>query len=258
MEPYPRPFDSLAIHSDFQSHFRVARIRFKGPSANAFGSARLDDSSHTLQPELIVHRMMEFLFAPQVAFSSLYGDMTQQKLDLLQLSACQVAQTRTCPTKIMGSQAQDSSTPSSGLYDMPYCFRSDSISPDHSVLVHPAKDIALGDFGSDGPFINSSLYPRGHRHRPDMATLPDEVGDHPVFFPKLQVLHANAHRFCAAKPAAKKHGKDRTIAFPAQGLRARSSEKCLPLFDSQPVPDPHTQPLGTLDPGDAGGELGTQ
>ena len=35
--------------------------------------------------------MMEFLFAPQIAFSSLYGDMTQQKLDLLQLSACQVS-----------------------------------------------------------------------------------------------------------------------------------------------------------------------
>ena len=204
MEPYPCPFDSLAIHSDFQSHFRVARIRFKGPGANAFGSARLRDTSHTLQPELIVHRMMEFQFAPQVAFSSLYGDMTQQKLDLLQLSACQVAQTRTCPTKIMGSQAQDSSTPSSGFYDMPYCFRSDSISPDHSVPVHSAKDVTLGDPGSVGPFINGSFYPRRHRHRPNVPALSDKVGYYPVLFPELQIFHANAYRFGTAQSAAKK------------------------------------------------------
>jgi hypothetical protein len=93
MVPYPRPFDSLAIHSDFQSHFRVARIRFKGRGANAFGSARLHDISHTLQPELIVHRMMEFLFAAQVAFRRRYRHVTQEKLDLLQFSTSQVTQT---------------------------------------------------------------------------------------------------------------------------------------------------------------------
>jgi hypothetical protein len=88
-----------------------------------------------------------------------------------------------------------------------------------------------------------------------MPALSNEVGDYPVLVPELQILHPNTYRFGAAKPAAKKYGKDGTIAFPAQGLRTRSSQKCLPFFDSQPVPDPHTQLLCTLDPGDAGGEF---
>ncbi len=58
---------------------------------------------------------MEFLFAAQVALRSLHRDVTQEKLDLFQLSTRKVAQTRTCPPEIMGSQVQDSSTPSSAM-----------------------------------------------------------------------------------------------------------------------------------------------
>jgi hypothetical protein len=151
--------------------------------------------------------MPEFLFAAQVSFSCLNRDVTQEKLDLFQFTTCKMAQTRTCPTKVMGSQVQDSSTPSSGLYDMPYCFRSNPICPDHSVPVHSAKDVTLGDPGSVGLFINGSLYPSRHRHGPNMPALSKEVGDHPVVFPKLQILHPNTCRFCAAKPAAKKYGR---------------------------------------------------
>jgi hypothetical protein len=166
--------------------------------------------------------MTEFLFAAQVALRSLHRDVTQEKLDLFQLSTRKVAQTRTCPPEIMGSQVQDSSTPSSGLDDMPYCLWGDSISPDCSQPVHSTEDPTLGDLGPVGPFINGSLYPSRHRHGPDMTALSDEVGDYPVLFPELQIFHANAYRFGAAKSAAKKHGKDRTIAFPAQGIRART------------------------------------
>ena len=126
--------------------------------------------------------MPEFLFAAQVSFSCLNRDVTQEKLDLFQFTTCKMAQTRTCPTKVMGSQVQDSSTPSSGPDDMPYCFWCDSISPDRSLLVRSAKDITLGDFGFDGPFINGSLYPHGHWHRPDVRARSNEVSDYPLSF----------------------------------------------------------------------------
>ena len=48
MEPYPRPFDSLAIHSDFQSHFRVA-------SGSLLGARPL-----TLYPQIEVFTAQRF------------------------------------------------------------------------------------------------------------------------------------------------------------------------------------------------------
>jgi hypothetical protein len=40
-----------------------------------------------------------------------------------------------------------------------------------------------------------------------VPALSDEVGDHPVVFPKLQIFHPNTYRFGAAKRAAKKYGR---------------------------------------------------
>lgn len=91
-----------------------------------------------------------------------------------------------------------------------------------------------------------------------MPAFSDKVSDYPVLFPELQIFHANACRFGAAKSAAEKYGKDRAIAFPAESVRARSSQRCFPLFHSQPVANPDTQSFCTFDSGDAGGEFRAQ
>jgi hypothetical protein len=96
------------------------------------------------------------------------------------------------------------------------------VSPHRSLLVHPTKNITIGDFSYGGPVIDCSLHPDGHWHRPHVPAFSNEVSDYPVFFPKLQVFHTNGNGFCAAKPATKKYGKDCTIAFPAHCVRARA------------------------------------
>jgi hypothetical protein len=141
---------------------------------------------------------------------------------------------------------------------MPDGFWRDSISPNRSLPVHPAKDIPTCDFGICGPFIDCPFHPCGHWHGPDVSALSNEVSDYPVFFPKLKVFHPNSGGFCPAKPATKKYGKDCMVTFPSQFVRARTLEKCFALFHSQPVSYPHTQPLRALDPRDARRKFGTQ
>jgi hypothetical protein len=51
--------------------------------------------------EKIVHWMPEILFAAEIVFRRLDGDMPQQELDLLQLSTIVVAQLRTGSSQIM-------------------------------------------------------------------------------------------------------------------------------------------------------------
>jgi len=51
--------------------------------------------------EKIVHWMPEILFAAEIVFRRLNGNMPQQELDLLQLSTIVVAQLRTGSTQIM-------------------------------------------------------------------------------------------------------------------------------------------------------------
>jgi hypothetical protein len=49
-----------------------------------------------------------------------------------------------------------------------------------------------------------------------MPALSDEVGNNPVFFPKLQVLDANGDDFRATKPTTNKKSQDRMISLAAQ------------------------------------------
>ena len=75
-----------------------------------------------MQPESVIHSVTEFLFAAQVAFRRLNGDVPQEKLDLFQFATCKMAQTCASAAQIMGRQIWNSSTLSSSLDNVPYCF----------------------------------------------------------------------------------------------------------------------------------------
>ena len=51
-----------------------------------------------LQPRAVVHGLSESLCAAQVPLGGLDGHVAEQKLNLLQLAACCVAETSTCAT----------------------------------------------------------------------------------------------------------------------------------------------------------------
>jgi hypothetical protein len=52
----------------------------------------------------IVHRILKALFAAQVALSSFNGNMSEEKLDLFELTSCLMAEASTCSAQIVWSK----------------------------------------------------------------------------------------------------------------------------------------------------------
>ena len=69
--------------------------------------------------EKIVHWMPEILFAAEIVFRRLDGNMPQQELDLLQLSTIIVAQLRTGSPQIMWSDVLQSRPFAAGPHHVP-------------------------------------------------------------------------------------------------------------------------------------------
>src|SRR2546421_446573 len=55
--------------------------------------------------DFVVHGGGNSLCAAEVAFSRLYRDMAEQKLNLLKLSACCPTEASACPAQVMGRQS---------------------------------------------------------------------------------------------------------------------------------------------------------
>ena len=67
-----------------------------------------DALSGVLQADSVIHRMAQLLFAPEIFLGSLNRCMTRQKLNLLQCSSRQMAESRTRAAEIMWSEVRDS------------------------------------------------------------------------------------------------------------------------------------------------------
>jgi len=60
-----------------------------------------------LQPNPIIHRLAETLFAAQVRLRRLHRDMPKKELNLLQLTAGLMTKTGTSPTKVVWRERLD-------------------------------------------------------------------------------------------------------------------------------------------------------
>jgi hypothetical protein len=94
----------------------------QNPESNPFGE---HESSGDIQPHPIIHGLAEFLLAAQVPLRCLNGNVTQEKLNLLELPAGQVAQSRACASQIVWRPFGDSGSLGTCLDDVPNRFRSD-------------------------------------------------------------------------------------------------------------------------------------
>jgi hypothetical protein len=111
--------------------------------------------------------------------------VTQEKLNLFQLSSRQMAQTSAGPAQIMWSEALDSSALSSTSDDVPDCLGRDFLAPYNSIPVHATENIPARDVRVYGPIIEGRLYPSRHGHSPNVLALSNQVREHPVVFPNL-------------------------------------------------------------------------
>ena len=95
-------------------------------------------------PEAVVDRILQPLFAPQVVFCGLDAHMTEQELDLLKLSARDVTKTRTRPAKIVRRQLGYSCLGSTLPDHTPDDLLGDSCPPYRSPFIHATKDSPTG------------------------------------------------------------------------------------------------------------------
>jgi len=95
-------------------------------------------------PEAVIDRILQPLFAPKVVLCGLDAHMAEQKLDLLKLSARDVTKARTGTSKIVRCQPGYSCLGSTLPDHTPDDLLGDSCPPDRTPLIHAPKDSPTG------------------------------------------------------------------------------------------------------------------
>jgi hypothetical protein len=113
----------------------------------------------------------------------------------------------------MWSEALDSGALSSASVDVPDCFGRDSLTPYNSIPVHATENASARDSRACGPIIEGRLYPSWHGDSPNVLAFSNQVGEHPVVFPNLQVLHAQSNELWPPESTTQQHGENRPVTF---------------------------------------------
>ena len=120
---------------------------------------RFDKVRSRLKADAVVNGAPKALLAPQVSLRRFHRNVTQQELDLLQLSACRVAQARAGPTAIVGRELLNSSALCTGSHNVPDDLFGDAVAPNRALAAHAPKDSPIPDACRLSPFVDCCLDP---------------------------------------------------------------------------------------------------
>ena len=132
--------------------------------------------------------MAQILFAAEIALRRLHGCVTQQELDLLQLTTAAVAELGTSPAQIMRCNMLQSRPLTACLYYVPDHVLRDAVAPHFSRSADCSKNSALCGARLCGPYIKSGFDPDWKRYGADMAALADQIHERPVPLAHLNVV----------------------------------------------------------------------
>jgi hypothetical protein len=246
----------------------TAKRQARSPSGDGACRCQLDryreiDESktclnHWLKADFIVNRISKALLAAKVSLRRLNAHMAEQELNLLELPAGLVTQTRACAPHVVGSHIVEAAFRTSSSHNTPDDFWTESRLSNPLGLVDGPKDRPIGDTGGDQPAVHCRFDPCWHRYCPYMPTFADKVGDYPVLLSLLQILHGEGCCLGSPKPASEEHCHYRVVALAAQIPLPEYCQEPPALFGSQPVANPHSMFLNTLDPSDPGCEIWAQ
>jgi len=138
-----------------------------------------------LYTDAIVHGSTDSLLAAEIAFRCLDRYMPQQELNLVQFSACGMAQLGTGAAKIVRTQAIEAEVRRVLLHYMPDQPLSDAFAPVLARAADTSEDLPIGQTGRRSPDVHCCLHPFWYGHGPDMPTFAYEVDYGPVFLPPL-------------------------------------------------------------------------
>ena len=144
--------------------------------------------------------------------------MSEQELDLLQLSTGEMTQAGATTAEVVRCQVCDVGASGRALHDKPYRFRRDVFAPDSSGSADCPKDEPGGDSGSVRPVIHRAFHPGRHWNRSDVLSLADQVGYTPVLLPDLQVGDPEPNQLRAPEAAADQNCQNTPITLSAETI----------------------------------------
>jgi hypothetical protein len=158
---------------------------------------------------VIVDSISKTLLATEITFCRLDAHVTEQEWDLLQLTTGLMTQTRIGPSQVVRRHLLKSIRRGGGLYYAPDHFRTEALHCNFSRLIDGPEDRPCRYLSCNQPCVHSSLDPRRHRYRPDVAAFADEIGNYPMLFSVLQISNHEPCQFCPTESETK---QDRNIA----------------------------------------------
>jgi hypothetical protein len=133
------------------------------------------------------------------------------------------------------------------LDDMPdklFCY---SVAPSSASAADTTEEMPRFNASSPCPFGQLSIHPVWNGNGANVTSLSSQIHDCPMPFALLQMVESQISELVTTESTGKQHGEQGTIPFTLQPLTLRGLPKRLPLFSRQPVANPHTQFLDTLD-----------
>src|SRR5215469_10605337 len=111
---------------------------------NGKSAVRLTHGSGTvwIEPDRVVHSILKTLLTAQIPFCGFDGNVSEEKLDLFELTASLMAQSDTCPAQVMRGEPCQTAADGSLLYDGPDHFRREAVSRHSPRLVDGSKQRA--------------------------------------------------------------------------------------------------------------------
>ena len=124
--------------------------------------------------------MSEILFAAQVALCRLHGCMSEQELNLLQLSSTVMTQLGAGAPQIMGCNMFQARSLAAGSDHVPDNILRNATAPHLSQSRDSSKDFALADSSGSCPLVESAFNPVRNGHSPYVATFANQINHGPV------------------------------------------------------------------------------
>jgi hypothetical protein len=206
----------------------------------------------------VVHWMSEILFATEIAFRCLDGRMSQQELNLLQLTAATVAQFRAGSPQVMRRNMLQARSLAATLDYVPHDILRDAFSPHLSRPGNCSKDPSLRHPGCYYPLIECRFDPLWNGHRADVATLADQVYHRPVPLAHLDFIQLQAHKFRSAKTTTKQQRRHGVVALRSHAISTSTLEYFRTLLCAQPITRTKPELLDSFHSADPRSQLGTQ
>jgi hypothetical protein len=161
--------------------------------------------------------------------------MSEQKLDLLKLPACDMAEPGTRAAKVVRRQPCNPCFGSTLSYHTPYDFFGNSCTPDESTFIHTAKYSPAGYTSGLHPNVQGRFNPSWHRDCSNMPSLSYKVNNSPVILPFLQVLDRKVSQLRSAKSTTEADREDGTAALATDLLDVGGFQQGFGLNGTQPI-----------------------